>query len=116
MPFASSSYGSGGHVADDDADYASDCYGRITVFGNHCGVHAEVDAGDSGDDVRSEGEEATYTDLNGGREMNGDSEQGVGSSNNVNNNGACGSPLLHRADVGLRHEVSCNLRSLSCAV
>lgn len=109
MPFASSSYGSGGHVADDDADYASDCYGRSTVFGNHCDVHAEVDAGDNDDDLRSEGEEATYTGMNAA------SQQGVG-SNGIVNNSACGSPLLHRAEAVLHHEVSRNARTLSCHV
>jgi hypothetical protein len=32
------------------------------------------------------------------------------------NNSACGSPLLHRAEAVLHHEVSRNARTLSCHV
>ena len=111
MPFTTSSCGSGGHIADDDADDASRYHCRGVVIGSHgdSGTDGDAQAMEE-EDVCSPGEEGTDVGLKEGREMTETRERG--SSGSIDGNVGCGSPLPYRIEVDSRHEVA----SFACFV
>ena len=126
VPFAASSYGSGGHYADDDADDMSHYLDRSAVTGNYGGMDDDADEEEEEDEDEEEEEDeeeavavvGLHDTVDGGARMGLEGGRrptevfdGAAAHGSVGSRGGCASPLLQSGEVG-----ACDSWTVMCDV